>query len=263
MPTRLMLWLSGLLYGCLAWLPVGAQARTTLHLATGELPPYATESRPDQGVVLALIRQAFDQAGYDVQYHFMPWSRAQVETRLGRWDGTAYWGKTTDRVRDFWLSDNVLTEQWVFLHRKDMPFDWHSEADLAPYTIAVIPDYTYTPAFRILLTEGKLKGDTTPDDLSGLRKLLYKRVDLLPIERNVACFLLHKQFSAAQIQQLAAHPKRMTDQFTTHLMLSRQRPASPAILKAFNKALAELYRKKVPQQLLAKLNCDLRWTIAP
>lgn len=263
MPNRLRPYLTGALACGVLMFSSAVQGRMVLHLATGELPPYATESRPDQGIVLALIRKAFDQAGYDVKYHFMPWSRAQVETRLGKWDGTAYWGKTADRARDFWLSDNVLTEQWVFVHRKDMPFDWHHEADLAPYTIAVIPDYTYTPTFRKLLSEGTLKGDTTPDDLSGLRKLLFKRVDLLPIERNVACFLLHKRFSAEQIQQLAAHPKRMTDQFTTHLMLSRQRAASPAILKAFNKALAELYRKKVPQQLLASLSCDLHWTIAP
>ena len=65
----------------------------TLRLATGELPPYATEQRPDQGIALDIIRRAFANEGIDVQYFFKPWTRSLEEARDGKWDGTAYWGR--------------------------------------------------------------------------------------------------------------------------------------------------------------------------
>ena len=44
--------------GLLAALGVGASPLPILRIATGELPPYATASRPDQGVALAIVRRA-------------------------------------------------------------------------------------------------------------------------------------------------------------------------------------------------------------
>lgn len=37
--------------------------------------------------------------------------RALAESRLGKWDGTAYWGHKPEHDVGFILSDNVLTEQ--------------------------------------------------------------------------------------------------------------------------------------------------------
>ena len=42
--------------------PVCAEA---LRLATGELPPYATQDRPDQGMALEIVRKSFANAGHN------------------------------------------------------------------------------------------------------------------------------------------------------------------------------------------------------
>src|SRR5574343_387520 len=63
----------------------------TLRIATGELPPYATQARADQGIALDIVRRAFALAGYQVQFHFLPWARAQQETRQGLFGASAYW----------------------------------------------------------------------------------------------------------------------------------------------------------------------------
>ncbi|MBA4342495.1 MAG: hypothetical protein C0423_10120 [Methylibium sp.] len=245
----------------LLWLMAGVLPAhaSTLRIATGELPPYATASRPDQGVALQIVRRAFELAGHEVSYHFLPWSRAQQETLAGRWDATAYWGASEQRRRDFLLSDNVLTEQWVIVHRRDITLDWRNLADLKPWRIGVIRDYTYTPEFWALVKAGTLQTDHTPDDLLGLRKLLAGRIDLIPMERNVACDLLSRHFSNTEAARLSAHPRLLTDSFTTHLMLPPQLPASRPLLEAFNRGLASLKASGEHARILASVRCPRDW----
>lgn len=79
-----------------ACMPVLALAEN-LRLVTGELPPYATQERPDSGIALDIVRKAFANAGTTVSYTFKPWTRSLEEARAGQWDGTAYWGKNPTR----------------------------------------------------------------------------------------------------------------------------------------------------------------------
>lgn len=227
----------------------------TLRLATGELPPYATQARADQGVALQIVRAAFRAEGVTVEYTFLPWARAQEETRLGKWDGTAYWGRKPERERDFLLSDNVLTEQWILLHRADKPLNWSTWQDLGTRSIAAIRSYTYTPEFHALAAAGKLTVDWTPDDLASLRKLVNGRVDVVPLDRNVACFLLDTQFSPSEAAMVRAHPRLITENFTTHLMLPRQRPESAQRLALFNRGLARLRSSGEYRKLIEGTEC--------
>lgn len=230
-----------------------------LRIATGELPPYATAERPDQGVALQIVRRAFALAGYKVEYHFMPWTRALEESAAGRWHATAYWGNDAERNSRFFASDNVLTEQWVFVHRRDRRFDWTALTDLRPYRLAIIANYTYTPQLWQLLNSGYVQGDATPDDLLALRKLLARRVDVVPIERNVACHLLARHFTPAQAARLQAHPRLLTDSFTTHLLLPRKRPGSEALLADFNRGLQQLKASGEHAALLKGVSCPRGW----
>ncbi len=232
-----------------------AQAGERLRIATGELPPYATEARADKGIALSIVRRAFELAGYQVEYVFMPWNRTLEESRGGRWDGTAYWGYKAEREKDFWLSDNVLTEQWVFLYRQPLKFDWREMADLKPWRVAAIRNYTYTPEFHALVERGVLNVDWTPDDLAALKKLLARRVDVVPIERNVACDLLSHHFKASQTAGLRVHPQLMTPNFTTHLMLPRSLAQSAERMAAFNRGLAQLRRSGEYGRLLNQVSC--------
>ncbi|MDC7717745.1 transporter substrate-binding domain-containing protein [Vogesella sp. DC21W] len=230
-----------------------------LRIATGELPPYATQARPDQGVALQIVRRAFALAGHQVEYQFMPWTRALEESANGRWDATAYWGNNPERNARFLASDTVLVEQWVFVHRRDMRFDWNTLADLQPYRLAIIANYTYTPEMWQLLHQGRLQGDATPDDLLALRKLLARRVEVVPIERNVACYLLARHFRPAEAEKLQVHPRLLTDRFTTHLLLPRRQPASAALLADFNRGLQQLKASGEHARLLKGVGCPRGW----
>ncbi|CAN5722276.1 transporter substrate-binding domain-containing protein [soil metagenome] len=244
--------------------PVSAQKDLlpVLRIATGELPPYATETRPDQGIALSIVRRAFEVEGYQVEFTFLPWSRALAESRLGKWDGSAYWGHKPEHDVSFILSDNVLTEQWVFIHRSAQAFQWQQLADLRPYRVALIQDYTYTPEIWSMASKGDFRSDKLPNDLTALRMLLLKRVDVVPMERNVACDILSRNFSAAEAAQLSAHPKLMTEMFTTHLLMPRSLSSSAAKIQSFNSGLKKLRTSGEYQKLLSQVSCPKGWDVA-
>lgn len=254
---------SPLLWGVALWSVVmGAHAQQqTLRLATGELPPYATEQRPDQGIALDIVRKAFAHSGYSVTYFFKPWTRSLEEARDGKWDGTAYWGRNPERDAGFLISDNVLTEQWVFVYRGDAPqmrkFDWKQFSDLAGLRIGAAKFNSYTPEFWALQKSGVLKVEFAADDLSNLRLLVAGRLDLVPLERNVACYLMGAHFQAAEVAQLRAHPKLLTNSFTTHLMLSAKLPESAARMEAFNRGLKVLQKSRHYAEVLRQPGCSL------
>ncbi|MEJ6008117.1 transporter substrate-binding domain-containing protein [Paucibacter sp. AS339] len=234
-----------------------------LQIATGELPPYATQSRADQGIALEIVRRAFALSGHEVEYHFLPWPRAQQETKAGHFDASAYWGASAERRRDFLLSDNVLTEQWLIVHRRSVPLQWREIKDLKAYSLGFIRDYTYTPEFWDLIKSGSIKGDATPTDLAGLRKMLLGRMDAMPMERNVACDLLSRHFKPSEAAKLAAYPRALTDSFTTHLILPPQRPRSAGLLADFNRGLKRLKDSGEHAALMKSVSCPMGWKEGP
>ena len=253
-------WAGGFLAGAALAVSAPVQAEE-LRLVTGELPPYATQDRADQGISLNAVRQAFALVGHTVNFTFEPWARALEEARNGLWDGTATWGKNPKRDVGFLISDNVLTEQWVFLYRAGPAgaarFDWKTLDDLKGYRIGAVRFNTYTPEFWALQKAGVLKVDFAKDDLNNLRLLAAGRIDVLPMERNMACALMKSHFKPQDTADLRAHPRLLTENFTTHLMLSEKLPGSAARMQDFNRGLA-LY-KKTPAyaQSLQLADCSL------
>lgn len=253
-PTR---WL--LAFACV--LAVAEAKTETLRLATGELPPYASEHQPDQGIALDIVRKAFGLMGYDVIYTFKPWNRSLEEAREGKWDGTAHWGRNAQRDAGFLVSDSILAEQWVFVYRQDAVatsrFDWKIFSDLAPLRIGAVQFNTYTPEFWALQRSGVLKVDFAVDDVTNLRRLVAGRVDIVPMERNMACFLMKTQFAPAEVASLRAHPRLLTNQFTTHLMLSTKLPQSAQRMKAFNQGLRIVQKDYRYSEKLLQPGCSL------
>lgn len=232
-----------------------------LRLATGQFAPYATQERPDQGIALDIVRRAFALEGFEVEYTFKPWTRTLEESRAGLWDATAYWGRNPERDKGFLISDNVLTEQWVLVYRqsafKEAPFDWRGLTDLKGLRIGVVQSYTYTPEFLALLKAGTLTTVTAPDDLASLRLLLGGRLDVVPMERNVACYLMQHHFMDSEVQDLRAHPRLFAPNFTTHVMFSDKLPDSAARLQAFNRGLRALKRTPAYTEKLNWPGCRL------
>jgi polar amino acid transport system substrate-binding protein len=77
------------------------------------------------------------------------------------------------------------------------------------------------------------------------------------MERNVACYLMGAHLVPAEAAQLRAHPRWLTRQFTTHLMLSAKLPQSAARMRAFNQGLRILQGSHEYSDLLHLPGCSL------
>jgi polar amino acid transport system substrate-binding protein len=77
------------------------------------------------------------------------------------------------------------------------------------------------------------------------------------MERNMACFLMKTQFASAEVASLRAHPKLLTNQFTTHLMLSAKLPQSADRMKAFNQGLRTVQKSHQFEERLLQPGCSL------
>jgi polar amino acid transport system substrate-binding protein len=240
-----------------------ASSASPVRIATGDFPPYADEASSSKGIAVSIVREAFALAGHKTEFTFLPWSRAQRDTLEGRFAASSHWGANEQRKRDFLLSDSILTEHWVFLHRVEDRFEWKNLSDLGQRRIGITRDYTYTPEFWAAVRNKTLVTDSVLNDLAGLRMLLAGRIDVLPLERSVACWLLSRNFEAGQAARVVAAAKPLSDDFETHLILPPNAPQSAALLRDFNTGLAKLKASKTYLELLRGVSCPKGLALQP
>ena len=82
-----------------------------------------------------MLKDIFMDNGYILEFTFYPWERAYWQAALGDKDLTGIWMHKPDRETYFHYSDPILSEKFVFFHRKDFKFDWTSIKDLGNFSI--------------------------------------------------------------------------------------------------------------------------------
>lgn len=237
-----------LILALLCSLNLGIHAET-LKIATGEYPPWTTESEPHHGYINQIVEQAFKLEGIEVEFHFMPWKRALEATRIGQYHASSYWGESVERQEEFYLSDVLNTEPFVFFYRKSLSsLSWQSLSDLAPYAIGATRGYTYTEAFWTMANEDKLRISVVDDDMDNLQRLVDGQIDLFPISRATGQYLLEKHFTPEQSDSIDVHPQPINTN-RDYILFSRNIPGNEQNVQAFNRGLAKLQQSDKIRQL--------------
>lgn len=162
-----------------------AEESVRINVALGEWPPYLSESLENKGVVAQLIKDIFAAEGIAVNLNFFPWGRAYAETANGAQDLMGVWMHKPEREADFYYSEPVLTETFVFFHLKTFAFDWESLSDLEELTIGGGIEYSYGPEFDAALDDGKLTIQRVATTKQNFEKLIRGRIQIYPQELNV------------------------------------------------------------------------------
>lgn len=210
----------------------GAQ---TIHIATGHWPPYLDEARPDKGFLAQIIQESFANEGIEVDFTFLPWSRALAMVDPEHYQASAVWSCTESRKREFLYSAPILPYQYVFYHRTEDVFDWASFADLSGWTIGLTQDYSYGETLSGAVQSGIVNTDVTTSDIANFKKLLIKRIDLFPMDPVVGEAMIRNRF-ASQASRLSFHPKPLRKAFY-HLLFDKE---SADLRQAFNNGFEKL-----------------------
>ncbi len=211
-----------------------------ISLAIGEWPPYTGETLKNYGCDAQVVAEVFRSQGVEVKFGFFPWARSYYEAQTGNWDGTFEWADTPELRKDFYISQEKLSDQeWVFFYRTTDPFNWESMLDLAGKKIGLTSGYVYSDLFTDLQNNKNYSFEEATSDLANFQKLLSGRIDIFPIEKQVGLTILQEHFSSEEINQLTIHPKSIYS-FDPYLLLNKQNPENEKRIELFNQGLKEL-----------------------
>ena len=184
---------------------------TPIRISAGEWPPFLSQSLPGYGSVARLISDVFFEAGYEVEFVFLPWVRAYNQTAISEYSATAVWMFQEDRTDDFYyFSDPVLNETFVLFSLTDTEFDWQNYNDLSGLTIGGGLGYSYGPAFDQALEDGLFDMLRQPTVEQNLRMLAAVRIDLFAEEKSIAYYTLNNDAPELK-SQITHHPTLMLE----------------------------------------------------
>ncbi len=110
-------------------------------------PPF--NDRPNaelEGYMIDVARAVFEKEGYNVEYRILPWNRAIIETRKGRFN--AIIGATKNEASDFIFPKEELGRSGLsFYVRNDASWRYDGEQSLKDVYLGVIDGYDYNDWF--------------------------------------------------------------------------------------------------------------------
>ncbi|QTL36622.1 substrate-binding periplasmic protein [Pseudoalteromonas viridis] len=158
-------------------------AAETVHITTGQWPPYVDRHRQDQGCTAQLIRDAFALHDIRVRFVFMPWQRAYEEGKKSEFIGSAYWYFNEKRASEYVYTAHPITSEILyFYHLNKTPFKFDSYADLKPYRLLLNKGLTYPETLWQAIKQYDIETSEAIYTTKNLQLLLRQRTDIIILD---------------------------------------------------------------------------------
>jgi polar amino acid transport system substrate-binding protein len=225
-----------------AVLIAGFARAETVAIATGDFPPWTTETARYGGFVNRVVSAAFARKGIDVKFSYMPWKRAEAETKAGRYDASSFWFASQAAEDDFVLSEPISNHREVFFHLKSKPFpSWETLSDLRGVRFGATLGYTYTRDFWELAKSGQIDVEVTSRDLLNLRKVAAGRIDAFPMDEISGWMQLsNTELFLPGVKDLFTSERRPLRTTHGYLRFPAHQPRTAYLAAKFNAGLLEL-----------------------
>lgn len=218
-----------------------AQGPENALLVDAPYPPYIIGDfgeQPRDGIMVRVLREAFQRLGMNLTIELMPWQRALGLAREGHVDGLVILLKSSDRENYLVYSDPVIAScGQVYYHKERRPdFNWREYEDLLGLRLGLVRGYVYGPAFHEAVARLGLSTELADGSRANMLKLFRGRVDLALEDERVAQAVLAQEPEWREVLQPAAKP---TAVYNYHTALSRTSPVLPRLAE-LNAVLAEM-----------------------
>lgn len=167
---------------------------------------------------------------------FYPWNRSLELTRRGAIEATATWFESADRRADFQISDPLIDSTFLLYYLNDQPLSWQRIDDLHGLKIGATAGYFYGEAFAQAEKAASITVIRSSSDATNLRNLLMGRLDALPLEQNVAAFILANEIPATEARRIG-HSTQPVHSRPQYLLVSRKAANGEALIRLFNQGL--------------------------
>lgn len=153
---------------------------------TLEYPPYNyTENGKLIGSSPELLKQMFNDLGYELEMKSLPWLRSQKMIEQGKAHVIFTYSRNAARQAVAWYSNPVSTFRTIFVKLKSSkaPSHWDSLQELGDYSVGSVGGYNYPPAFREAVTNNFFRSHEVIFSKNAMKqnikKLLGRRIDYL------------------------------------------------------------------------------------
>lgn len=210
--------------------PTPASGDEPVSFALGEWPPYVMAN--DGGIATQLVEAALDAIGQPREYTYFPWKRSLYLVATEGTDGSFPWRRTPKR-EEYAIYSDVLIKSRAALFFTNPALSHISYEELEKHpklSVGGVLGYWY-------LDELKARGiemDMSLTSKEGLRKLLAKRIDLLPEDEFVGWAHIHKHFPDQTHKFRHTYIPGVTE---LHVIFPNT-PKGRALRDRFNKGLA-------------------------
>lgn len=209
-----------------------------IRLITDPWPPYYGPDIPENGFFCEIVRQAFHEAGYQLEVRFTDWETAKSLSKNGDYDGLlgAYFKK--ERTKFYTYSLPVVAVKTIFIARKSANAAYDGDLNnLKGLRIGVSKGYTYTSEFDNAAYLDKIEA-AGPKALVGL--LIDQKIDVILISEMVARKILTAQTTEARGAVQALGPSLTENKL--YVLISKKNPDHLNIVSGFNKGLKILVK---------------------
>lgn len=209
----------------------------TIKIVTGaDYPPYTEPSLPQGGLATAVVRQAIERAGWQLDLSWRPWANGYKATLAGEFAGTFPYIKTAEREKLFIYSDPIFELNAYVFGRPGEALD-----GTKPQTLKGLR-YCKPLGWALLPVLGAMEKNKEliilqPNDMSTCMKLIVlKKADFTVTD-------LEQGTHAVKI--LVPHPLLpqalggIMDRQHLHLIMPLAHPQSAERMARFNKALRQ------------------------
>ncbi|WP_263261501.1 transporter substrate-binding domain-containing protein [Pseudomonas sp. RIT-PI-S] len=208
----------------------------TLRLVADPWPPFSDARMEGGGLATAIVSMALERAGYSVHVDEVPWARALLGIGDGRYDVLVDAWYTAERARLGKFSSGYLTNRVRFIRRRDSNVDFSNGLQgLAPYPIAVVRGYAYSPDFD---NATQLQKVPVQNFAAAITMLLGGRVKLAIEDEYVATYQLNQEPLAVRNQVELLEPPLAEN--SLHILVSLKHPEHDAIVTGFDQAIAAM-----------------------
>jgi len=88
-----------------------ASAEEIITISALEYSPWTGKDLKFNGFVNHVIAEAFQRKGYSVKFTYLPWKRAVIKTKNGKYSALSYVYFSKDRAKEFYLSNPISVEK--------------------------------------------------------------------------------------------------------------------------------------------------------
>jgi polar amino acid transport system substrate-binding protein len=208
-------------------------AADRLRLVADAWPPFTDATMVNGGLATELVTTALARAGYASEFEQVPWARALLGIKEGRYDVLVNAWSSEERTQIGQFSGSYLQNRISFIKRKDSAMTFNGDlTELYPYPIAIVRGYAYSAAFD---NDSHLQKVPVHSFAMAVRMLAVDRVKLTLEDEYVARYYLSRESPKVRNSvEFLPQPLAVNQ---LHILVSLKNPDHDRIVQGFDKAI--------------------------